>query len=264
MANQVHSRILSLKTARLITEAMKIIQAPSPNFGKRVDGAVPSILVLHYTGMRTGEEALARMCDPLSQVSAHYMVEEDGRIFQLVEEGRRAWHAGKSYWGGKRDINSYSIGVEIVNPGHELGYHAFPQGQMEAVISLSKEIVERHNISPARILAHSDIAPSRKSDPGELFLWKDLARHGIGLWPDLSEMDKQAGADLISDSPDIFHELLCTLGYDPMAEFGDVVTAFHRRYCPEKFNMGVDFCALDEHSAACLLALFRAVHACKA
>jgi N-acetylmuramoyl-L-alanine amidase len=154
--------------------------APSPNFNAR--RGLPDMLVLHYTGMQTGDAALARLRDPAAEVSAHYLVEEDGRIFALVPEERRAWHAGRGVWQGESDINAASIGIEVVNPGHEFGYRAFPDAQIEAVIALMSDIRSRWSITDARIIAHSDLAPERKEDPGELFPWKRLAQAGHGLW----------------------------------------------------------------------------------
>ena len=159
---------------------MTPIAAPSPNFNART--APPDMLILHYTGMPTGEAALARMRDAASEVSAHYMVETDGRVFALVPEERRAWHAGKSFWRGATDINSLSIGVEIVNPGHEFGYVPVPDPQIAAVIELLTDVRSRWTIPDERILGHSDVAPGRKEDPGELFPWKRLAEAGHGLW----------------------------------------------------------------------------------
>jgi N-acetylmuramoyl-L-alanine amidase len=156
------------------------IQAPSPNFDRRL--APPDMIVLHYTGMVDGAAALARLTDPDARVSAHYLVEEDGRIFALVPEARRAWHAGRSFWAGKTDINGGSIGVEVVNPGHEFGYRPFPPPQVAAVIDLLGDIRARWTVPDARILGHSDVAPDRKTDPGELFPWKSLAQAGHGLW----------------------------------------------------------------------------------
>ncbi|MCC4243069.1 peptidoglycan recognition protein family protein [Stappia indica] len=152
---------------------------PSPNHNDRA-GPV-SLLLLHYTGMTSGEEALQRLCDPRAEVSAHYVVDEDGTILQLVPESRRAWHAGRSYWKGERDINSRSIGIEIVNPGHENGYRPFPEAQVAAVIELARDICARHGIAPQDVLGHSDVAPDRKEDPGELFPWDRLAGAGVGL-----------------------------------------------------------------------------------
>ena len=156
----------------------RYIDAPSPNFDTR--SAPPDMIVLHYTGMPTGEAALARLRDAEAKVSAHYLVEEDGRVFVLVAEARRAWHAGVSFWRGERDVNAVSIGIEIVNPGHEHGYRAFPGSQVEAVIALVSDIRTRWTIPDARVLGHSDVAPARKEDPGELFPWKRL--HEAGSW----------------------------------------------------------------------------------
>ena len=156
-------------------------QSPSPNFDER-DLPV-SLLLLHYTGMQTGAAALERLTSAEAKVSAHYLVEEDGRIFQMVEESKRAWHGGVGFWRGISNINSASIGIEIVNKGHEWGYEPFPQAQMAAVTALCQAILTRHNILPCDVIGHSDIAPIRKEDPGELFDWKGLAAQGIGLWP---------------------------------------------------------------------------------
>jgi len=153
----------------------------SPNHGER-RVARPDMLVLHYTGMPDADAALARLCDPRAQVSAHYFVFEDGRIAQLVSEAQRAWHAGESSWAGVRDVNSHSIGIEIANPGHEYGYRDFPDPQIAAVIALCRDIVARHAIPPTRVLAHSDVAPARKQDPGEKFPWARLHAAGVGHW----------------------------------------------------------------------------------
>lgn len=160
------------------------IQGPSPNHGPRPDGAAIDMLVLHYTGMRSATEALRRLCDPVAEVSAHYLIDEDGKVFQLVDETRRAWHAGQAAWGGATDINGCSIGIELVNPGHAFGYRAFPEPQMRALEVLGGEILARHPIPARRVLGHSDVAPDRKEDPGEFFDWPRLARAGIGIWPE--------------------------------------------------------------------------------
>jgi N-acetylmuramoyl-L-alanine amidase len=157
-----------------------LIPAPSPNFNDRQ--RAPDMIILHYTGMTDGPSALARLQDAEAQVSAHYVVEEDGRVFALVDEARRAWHAGVSFWRGERDINGCSIGIEIVNPGHEFGYRDFPAAQISAVIDLLDYIRSRHRIPDSRILGHSDVAPDRKQDPGERFPWRRLAQAGHGLW----------------------------------------------------------------------------------
>ena len=170
-----------------------IVEQPSPNQRDRPEGGAIDTLILHYTGMRTGAEAIARLCDPEAAVSSHYVVEEDGRIFRLVGEHRRAAHAGISIWQGREMLNDSSIGIEIVNPGHEWGYRPFPEPQLGALRRLCRAIMGRHPIPPARVLGHSDIAPDRKQDPGELFPWEALARDGIGVWPhgvpDLGEAD---------------------------------------------------------------------------
>lgn len=155
---------------------------PSPNFGPRKDGKQVSILILHYTGMESGEAAEALLADPASEVAAHYLVHEDGRIVQMVAESERAWHAGNSFWKGETDINSCSVGIEIVNPGPHRDFPDFEGVQIEAVIELARDICARHSIRPERVLAHSDIAPLRKIDPGEKFPWERLHRAGIGHW----------------------------------------------------------------------------------
>ncbi len=161
--------------------ALNIVDYPSPNHDAR-DAAI-DMLVLHYTGMKTAEEALARLCDPAAKVSAHYTIGRDGRVYVHVPEERRAWHAGASVWKGKSGVNACSIGVELVNPGHEFGYIPFTDDQIASLIELAQGVLARHAIPAQRVLAHSDVAPERKTDPGELFPWQRLAENGIGLWP---------------------------------------------------------------------------------
>jgi N-acetylmuramoyl-L-alanine amidase len=156
--------------------------APSPNFGERRGPAQPNCVILHYTGMPTAEGALAQLRDPAAQVSSHYLIFENGEIAQLVAEDKRAWHAGVATWSGADDINSSSIGIEIANPGHDAGSPPFPARQIEATIALVGDIAARRAIRPERVLAHSDIAPARKRDPGEFFPWDALARAGVGHW----------------------------------------------------------------------------------
>lgn len=163
---------------------MKPVSMLSPNQEPRPVGIAIDTLVLHYTGMKSAKAALARLCDPEAKVSAHYLVDEDGAVFLLVPEEKRAWHAGTSSWRGESNINDRSIGIELVNPGHEFGYRPFPEKQMAALIPLLREILARHPIPQCRVLGHSDVAPGRKSDPGELFDWHRLAESGIGLWPE--------------------------------------------------------------------------------
>jgi len=237
---------------------IEFIEAPSPNFDARV--GVPDILVLHYTGMKTGPEALDRLRDPNApRVSSHYMVEEDGRVFRLVPEERRAWHAGVSYWKGERNINGVSIGVEIVNPGHEFGYRPFPNAQIAAVIELVGDIRSRWQIPDDRIVGHSDVAPARKDDPGELFPWKRLAEAGHGLW---AEPAAAPGLPLSlgKEGVEVFalQAGFTRLGYDlpPSGQFDEatqqVVTAFQRHWRQEKVD-GV----ADGETRARLIALLR-------
>ncbi|MGH1403678.1 MAG: N-acetylmuramoyl-L-alanine amidase [Alphaproteobacteria bacterium] len=223
------------------------------NYEDRPDGIVPSILLMHYTGMQTMDAAKERLSALDSTVSAHYLVDEDGTVFDLVSEDKRAWHAGVSFWAGEADINSHSIGVEIVNPGHEWGYRAFPKVQMEAVMHLSRDIIGRHQIR--HVIGHSDVAPERKVDPGELFDWRYLHSHGVGLWPDPGQDDYMA-AEAVSLNDFEVEKLFVELGYNPMAAYVDVVTAFHRHYYPERFSE----CAESEvcvETVARLLSLLR-------
>jgi N-acetylmuramoyl-L-alanine amidase len=179
------------------------------------------MLILHYTGMSDAKTALSRLCDPSWQVSAHYLVDEDGAVLRLVSEDRRAWHAGSSYWAGETDINSRSIGIEIVNPGHGPDYRPFTDTQMSALERLCLGILMRHPIPPHRVLAHSDIAPDRKRDPGELFDWRRLAAAGVGLWSD---------AKLWSDAGD-FAALMRRFGYRDGSTAA--ISAFQRHFRPD-------------------------------
>ena len=201
----------------------RIIDHPSPNFDDRPAGSNLDMLILHYTGMKSAGDSLTRMCDPMAKVSAHYLIDEDGTIYRLVAEARRAWHAGVSHWAGETDINSCSLGIELQNPGHEFGYRAFPDAQMRALTALCGEIVARHAIPNERILCHSDVAPTRKEDPGELFDWRRLAESGVGRLP-----DKTTGRDTMDDQE--ARTALTTIGYDPSAPFASVLTAFQRHY----------------------------------
>lgn len=173
-----------------------MIRRASPNHGERRTPV--DMLLLHYTDMVRAEDAVALLCDPAAQVSAHYVVGEDGRVWHLVDEARRAWHAGVAWWAGESDINSRSVGIEISNPGHSHGYRRFPEAQMLAVIALCRDIIARHQIPAHRVLGHSDVAPGRKIDPGHLFDWRGLARGGIGLFPDLLVPTKLAEADAVT------------------------------------------------------------------
>ena len=204
---------------------------PSPNFDERA--APVSMIVLHYTGMPTAAAALARLCDPTAKVSAHYLVDEDGTVHHLVDESKRAWHAGRSHWRGVTDVNSASVGIEIVNPGHEHGYRPFPTAQIEALIPLLAAIKERHGVTRGNVVGHSDIAPTRKRDPGELFPWAKLARLRLALpRPTRNLLDPEwteAG----------FLLALERFGYD-MTEPMAAIMAFQRRFRPELIDGEVD------------------------
>jgi N-acetylmuramoyl-L-alanine amidase len=227
-----------------------LVPHPSPNFDRRPPGYRVDMLVLHYTGMRSAEAALARLCDPEAKVSAHYCIDEDGTVYILVDEAHRAWHAGKSAWAGATDINACSIGIELVNPGHEWGYRDFPEPQMAALEALAAEIVHRHEIPARRVLGHSDVAPTRKQDPGERFDWPRLARRGIGLWP--------APAPDLAASPDRATVLAGLRRYGYEAPDGDegpataAIIAFQRHFRPRKLDG-----AADAETAARLAALLR-------
>lgn len=213
-----------------------MIRLPSPNHGPRPAGVPIDMLVIHYTGMRDGRSALERLCDFDARVSAHYLIEEDGTVYALVDEARRAWHAGIGAWRGHDDVNSRSIGIELVNPGHEFGYRAFPAAQMEALARLAPAILGRHPIPPRNVVGHADVAPSRKEDPGELFDWAWLARQGIGVWPD----DAAPAAPLPAD-PDI-PSMLGRWGYAiaagaaRAASVTAALVAFQRHFRPARFD----------------------------
>ncbi len=223
------------------------------NFEDRPEGMTPYILLLHYTGMQTMEAAKDRLSDPDSKVSAHYLIDEDGSVFDIVSEDKRAWHAGVAYWDHETDINSVSIGVEIVNPGHEFGYREFPEAQMRSVLKLCRDISSRHDIR--YVLGHSDVAPERKLDPGELFNWKWLAENGIGLWPRPTEEEREK-AELLSRNDYETEKLFVAYGYNPMAAYVDVVTAFHRHYFPQRFKESAEGVICNE-TVARLLSLLR-------
>ena len=227
------------------------IEKPSPNRDERPAESGPiDTLVLHYTGMVSAEAALARLTDAQARVSAHWCVGEDGTLWRLVPEERRAWHAGLSVWRGRRSVNDFSIGIELVNPGHELGYRPFPPAQMEALVELARAIVARHPSDPRNVVAHADIAPARKQDPGELFDWARLARAGIGLWPDdVAEAKQAAGALGQGDRGEAVRrqqERLRAVGYGlvPDGDFGPataaVVRAFQRHFRQARVDGAID------------------------
>jgi len=208
-----------------------IIDSPSPNFDAR-DAAI-SMVVLHYTGMEDAESAVRRLCDPEARVSAHYLIAEDGQIRRMVAEDKRAWHAGLSWWRGIQGVNACSIGIELVNPGHAFGYRPFTEEQMQALLPLLADIVERYRIPPANVVGHSDVAPARKEDPGELFDWARLARLGLAIpRPTRGLVDPHwtDGGFLLA---------LERWGYD-IRDAGKAVIAFQRRFRPELLDGMID------------------------
>ena len=228
-----------------------VTELPSPNWDERPEEAGPvDTLVLHYTGMVSAEAALARMTDPSAKVSAHWCVGEDGTLWRLVPEQHRAWHAGVSKWRGRRSLNDRSVGIELVNPGHEHGYRPFPPAQMDAVIELARAVVARHHIAPRNVVAHSDIAPTRRQDPGELFDWARLAQVGIGLWPETGERTAQDRSPLRQGDSGAAvrrqQERLCTFGYGLVADgnfdatTAAVVRAFQRHYRQARVDGVID------------------------
>ena len=227
-------------------------RCPSPNHGPRPDNTPIDMLVLHYTGMRDGRSALERLCNAEARVSAHYMIEEDGTVYALVDEERRAWHSGVGAWRGHDDINSRSIGIELVNPGHEFGYRPFPMPQMEALAQLAPAILARHPIPPRNVVGHADVAPTRKEDPGELFDWAWLAARGVGLWP-------AANAPAAPRADDQIAAMLTRWGYtvDAAATTAALI-AFQRHFRPARFD-GV----ADAETTGILIALLAMINDAK-
>lgn len=208
-------------------------EVPSPNWNER-DGEPVSMVVLHYTDMLDHESAIERMCDPATEVSAHYLITEEGEVVRLVPEDKRAWHAGVSYWRGHANVNGRSIGIELQNPGHTNGYRAFPEAQIEALIPLLNRIVKYHDIPRANVVGHSDIAPARKVDPGELFPWERLAEYHLCLpRPDKLELGDPF------DNDGAFYLALERFGYD-ISDGHKAVEAFQRRWRPEKIDGEID------------------------
>lgn len=229
---------------------MTINEAPSPNFDER-GGKPIDILLLHYTGMKTAAEAIARLRDPAAKVSAHYVVDEDGSVLKLVDENMRAWHAGVSYWAGERDINARSIGVEIVNPGHEFGYRAFPAAQIASVIALCKDVLARRAIPAHRVLGHSDVAPLRKQDPGEKFPWARLAAEGVGLTPETGRGAVLARAGDSGAVVGMARSQLARIGYEVTAgpilddDIQATLIAFQRHFRPQHTDGILDAATLN-------------------
>ncbi len=207
-------------------------ERPSPHHDARPDGTAIDTLVLHYTDTRTATQALDILCGATDRrVSAHYLVEEDATVWRLVPEERRAWHAGVSHWRGRAGLNTWSIGIEVVNPGHLNGYRAFPDRQMRAVIDLCRAILARHPIAAPDVVAHSDISPDRKRDPGELFPWARFAASGIGLWPGDPPPLHEQGEHMAATLAD-----LARIGFRADLPAAQLVTAFQRHWAPHRVD----------------------------
>jgi N-acetylmuramoyl-L-alanine amidase len=222
-----------------------VVDRPSPNHDARPKGQRIDILLLHYTDMLSAKAALARLTDRAARVSAHYCIDEDGTIYRLVPEQRRAWHAGISYWAGTTDVNARSIGIELVNPGHTCGYRPFPEAQMQALEGLAWGILARHSIPAHRVLGHSDVAPARKIDPGELFDWQRLARGGIGVWPQPLGFPDPGPAESPHAIADAQSKLV-RFGYDVVVTgivdraTRQALSAFQRHFRPARFDGAPD------------------------
>jgi N-acetylmuramoyl-L-alanine amidase len=224
---------------------LHIRDLPSPNQDDR-QGAPIDMLILHYTGMRNAQEAIDRLRDPAARVSSHYVVDEDGGVLRLVPEEERAWHAGVSYWRGRTELNARSLGIEIVNPGHEWGYRDFPVLQLAVVCDLCLAILSRHAIPACNIVAHSDVAPDRKEDPGERFDWRGLAQNGVGLWPqDVPDLgttgavrDAASLRDVRAALDEIGYRVVPEGPFDPA--LAAVLRAFQRHWRPEAITGQAD------------------------
>ena len=238
----------------MVGDVENLIMRPSPNASDRPTYCGIDSIVLHYTGMRTTEEALARLCSTRHEVSAHYLIDETGQIYQLVPEHKKAWHAGISSWRGKTGVNENSVGIEISNPGHEFGYIPFPHAQIEAVIRLCRNIMSRYVVPAYNVIGHSDVAPNRKQDPGELFPWRRLAEEGVGKWPSaLNDFPRENEVIFFPYSTDDgvkdMQRRLREYGYfirsdgfyGPKTE--SVVRAFKRHFVPHAVSV-----TWDEHS----------------
>jgi N-acetylmuramoyl-L-alanine amidase len=217
---------------------------PSANFGERNNGMIPDMIVLHYTGMPDAEGAITRLCTPGTDVSAHYIVLEDGRVVQTVPESKRAWHAGLGFWAGETDINSLSIGIEIINRGHDWGYPDFPSRQIAAVTALCRGILLRHEMPAHRVLGHSDVSPARKKDPGEKFPWHSLANSGVGHWVRPAPISRGESMKLGAEGERVLalQQALSRYGYgiEASGQYDaatmEVVTAFQRHFRPERVD----------------------------
>jgi N-acetylmuramoyl-L-alanine amidase len=234
---------------------LRVRDLPSPNQDERPAGTPIDMLILHYTGMPTAQEAIDRLRDPTARVSSHYVVDEDGAVLCLVPEARRAFHAGVSFWRGHSELNARSIGIEIVNPGHEWGYRDFPVLQLAAVCDLCLAILSRHPIPARNVVAHSDVAPDRKEDPGERFDWWSLAENGVGLWPEGGPDLGTAGAVRDAGALRDVRAALGEIGYRVAPEglfdpaLATVLRAFQRHWRPEAVTGEADAGTCERLSA---------------
>lgn len=232
--------------------SIKLIDRPSPNFGARPTsghGEAVTMLVMHYTGMTSCKAALERLCDARAEVSAHVLIDEDGTAYRLVADEQRAWHAGQAYWRGISDINSASIGIELVNPGHEHGYRDFPERQIDTLVETCLTLIAKFDIPQHGIVGHSDVAPGRKKDPGELFPWEHLAAANVGLWPSKNHRAPISGTaweDLNAIGYAIPRDDTCGSSIlDPKTAETDVITAFQRRFLPGNLSGTLDAATLE-------------------
>lgn len=227
-----------------------IIQTPSQNWDERVTPPKPEYIIIHYTGTKTADEARQRFCNPdpddsIGRISPHYMIDGEGKVFQFVEESKRAWHAGKSQWKDITDMNAASIGIEIWNTGHEFDLEDFIPAQIDALIELVTDLQTRWTIPNANILGHSDIAPGRKLDPGEKFPWRKLELNGIGLMPELLDDDSEPARQLV-ELPSKFYQHLAEYGYRYTQDQGVLLREFRRHFVPHALHnpdLDVETCA---------------------
>lgn len=232
---------------------MQIERIDSPNFNERASGAGVNFLIMHYTEVSRDEtvDIFSNQVNPSGSpsVSAHYMIDEDGVVTQFVDEDKRAWHAGQSYWQGITDLNSHSIGIELVNAGASDDFPVFPRAQIEALKELAKDIMVRHHIPPHHVLGHSDIAPGRKIDPGPTFPWSQLAHHGIGIYPDVTPDDAAQALYYFNQASHdaVFKEHLIEMGYDPNVDTRSLKQAFDAHYCPPNPNDDISLSSMIAH-----------------
>lgn len=243
----------------------ELIRKNCTHYDEREPGTKVEFLIIHYTGTKSAQDAddifmgVDTETNPAGRVSSHYMIDEKGCVTQYVDENLRAWHAGKSYWRGIHNLNSHSIGIELANPGHEFGYTKFPDEQIDALISLSRQIMTSYFIPAHKILGHSDIAPDRKIDPGEFFPWEYLASKSVGLWPDVTDEDIVKGKTLIKNDEQL-HRHLTELGYNPLFDTKTLIRAFQRHYQPEAFKKNGKLRKANKMTAAKLIAISRKVN----